>query len=331
MSPLSRRHLAGLVVAVALAGLALAAPWAASAQQYPARAVNLIVMAPAGGPTDVAARILAGIAEKSLGQPIVIVNKVGAGGQVGWTELARSKPDGYTIGFLIMPGTNTVILDPERQAIFDESSFVLVVNHVLDPGTIWVRADSPYKTFQDVIDAAKKAPGTIRAATTGILSDDHLNILITEEATGAKFRIVHLEGAANQLKETLGGNIDVSFDNVGSVVKPMKAGQIRVLAVTDPERSKFLPDIPTTKELGFPAIVSSSTRGIAAPKGTPPAIVAKLAEVLKKAMEDPEHIKRLDEQGLGIRAMVGAEFESYWKDQHERARKYTDWAKKRPQ
>lgn len=303
----------------------------AAAQDYPVRPINLIVMATAGGPTDVAARILGGIAEKIIKQPIVIVNKVGAGGQVGWTELARSKPDGYTIGFIIMPGTNTVILDPERQAIFNENSFAHIVNHVLDPGVIWVDAKSPHKTLADLFAAAKAAPGTMRAATTGILSDDHLNILITEEAAGVKFRIVHLDGASNQLKETLGGNVDVSFDNVGSVVKPLKAGQIRVLAITDPERSKFLPDIPTTKELGFPAIISSSTRGIAAPKGTPEAIVKKLGEVFKQAMDDPEHQRRMEEQGLGVKPMLAAEFAAFWKEQHERARKYTDWAKKRPQ
>ncbi len=303
----------------------------ASAQDYPSRPINLIVMATAGGPTDIAARILGGIAEKLIGQPIVIVNKVGAGGQVGWTELARAKPDGYTIGFIIMPGTNTVILDPERQAIFNETSFVHIVNHVLDPGVIWVDAKSPHKTLKDLVTAAKAAPGTLRAATTGILSDDHLNILITEEAADVKFRIVHLDGAANQLKETLGGNIDVSFDNVGSVVKPLKSGQIRVLAITDPERSKFLPDVPTTKELGYPAIVSSSTRGLAAPKGTPDAVVKKLGDVLKKAMDDPEHVKKMEEQGLGIKPMLAAEFAAFWNEQHERARKYTDWAKKRPQ
>lgn len=328
---ISRRRLAAAMAATALALAALPAPAPAVAQDWPTRPVNLIVMAPAGGPTDVAARILASIAEKELGRSLVIVNKVGAGGQVGWTELVRSKPDGYTIGFIIMPGTNTVILDPERQAIFNESSFAHIVNHVLDPGVIWVRADSPHKTLKDVLEAAKKAPGTLKAATTGILSDDHLNILITEEATGAKFRIVHLEGAANQLKETLGGNVDVSFDNVGSVVKPMKSGQVRVLAVTDKQRSKFMPDVPTTAELGFPTIVSSSTRGIVAPKGTPEPILKRLESILSKAMADPEHVKRLDEQGIAVRAMPAAEFAAYWKEQHEIARKYTDWAKKRPQ
>ena len=260
-------------------GLISAAAGAATAQTYPDRPINLIVAAPAGGLTDVGARVVASIAERDLKQPVVIVNKAGAGGQVGWTELARAKPDGYTIGFIVMPGTNTVIIDPERQALIQEDSYSPIVNQVLDPGIVWVRADSPYKTFKDLLEAAKKSPGTIRAATTGILGDDHLNILMTEEAApGTKFRIVHLEGSITQLKEILAGNIDVAFDNVGSVVKPLKAGQVRALAVTDRTRSKFVPDVPTTAELGYPNIVSSSTRGIVAPKGTPAPIIERLSQ-----------------------------------------------------
>ncbi len=152
------------------ATLALAAlTGTASAQQFPDKPIQLMVAFPAGGSTDVAARIVAAIAEKALGQSIVVVNKGGAGGQIGWTELVRQKPDGYYIGFINLPATNTVILDPERKAIFTEKDFTPIINQVLDPGVIWVRADSPYKTVQDLIDAAKKSPGTIRAATTGIL------------------------------------------------------------------------------------------------------------------------------------------------------------------
>ncbi|MGE0699977.1 MAG: Bug family tripartite tricarboxylate transporter substrate binding protein [Hyphomicrobiaceae bacterium] len=314
------------------AGLAAAlATGPARAQAYPSRAINLIVMAPAGGSTDVGARIVATIAEKLAGQPIVVVNKSGAGGQVGWTELARSKPDGYTIGFVVLPGMNTVVLDPERKATFTEDSFIPVANQVLDPGVLWVKADSPYKTFADLMAAAKAKPHTVKAATTGILSDDHLNILMTEEANpGAFFRLVHLDGNAAQLKETLAGNVDVAFDNVGGAIKPVKAGQARALAVTDTVRSKFLPDVPTTVELGFPTIISSSTRGITAPKGTPPEIVKTIAGILAKAMADPEHNKRLEDQGLTVRVMVGDEYAKYYKEAHEKARKYVAWAKQRP-
>jgi tripartite-type tricarboxylate transporter receptor subunit TctC len=304
----------------------------ASAQQFPDKPIQLMVAFPAGGSTDVAARIVAAIAEKALGQSIVVVNKGGAGGQIGWTELVRQKPDGYYIGFINLPATNTVILDPERKAIFTERDFTPIINQVLDPGVIWVRADSPYKTVQDLIDAAKKSPGTIRAATTGILSDDHLAILMTEEAApGANFRLVHLDGGAAQFKEIMSGNIDVAFDNVGSIVKRVQSGEVRALAVMDDVRSKFLPDVPTMKELGYSTVISSSTRGIAGPKGMPAPIVDKLRDVLHKAMADPEHVKKLEDQGIAIKIMVGDEYDKYFADTHAKAKKYTEWAKSRPQ
>ena len=312
-------------------GLAISAS-TALAQSFPDKPINLMVAFPPGGSTDIGARIAAGIAEKIIGQPIVVVNKGGAGGQVGWTELARAKPDGYYIGFINLPATNTAYLDKDRQAIFDEKSFTPIINQVLDPGVIWVAAASPFKSLKDLIDAAKAKPGEIKAATTGILSDDHLAILMVEEAEpGAKFRVVHLAGGAPMLKETLGGNIDVSFDNVGSIVTQVKAGQVRALAVMDTERSKFFPDVPTTKELGYPKVISSSTRGIAGPKGMDPKVVGKLAEVFKKAMEDEEHQKKMEEVGLAVKIMTGDDYKKYYDEIHETAKKYTEWAKGRPQ
>jgi tripartite-type tricarboxylate transporter receptor subunit TctC len=312
--------------------LALSTPGAVAQQDYPSRPVQLMVAYPAGGSTDVAARIVAAIAEKELGQPIVVVNKGGAGGQVGWTELVRQKPDGYYIGFINLPATNTVILDPERKAIFTEKDFTPIINQVLDPGVIWVRADSPYKTVQDLIDAAKKSPNTIRTATTGILSDDHLAILMTEEAApGAVFRLVHLEGGAAQFKEIMAGNIDAAFDNVGSITTRVRSGEVRALAVLDDLRSKFLPDVPTMKEVGYPTVMSNSTRGIAGPKDMPAPIVNKLREVLKKAMENPEHVKKLEDQGIAIKIMVGEDYAKYFVETHGKAKKYTEWAKNRPQ
>jgi len=319
------------IAAALAASLAAGAATLAYAQSFPSRPINLIVAFPAGGSTDIGARIVASIAEKAMKQPIVVVNKEGAGGQIGWTELARAKADGYTIGYVNLPATHTVVLDPARKAIYGLDSLVPVINQVLDPGIVWVRADSPFKTFKDLLDAAKEKPGTIRAATTGILSDDHLAILMTEEAfPGASFRIVHLAGGANQLKEVLAGNIDVAFDNVGSVVKQIKAGQLRGLVVLDTQRSKFLPDVPTSVELGYKTIISSSTRGIAVPKGTPADVVKALADAFKTAMADPEHVGKLEEQGLAIKIMTGEEYAKYYRDNYEISRKYVEWAKSRP-
>lgn len=288
----------------------------------------MIVAYPAGGSTDVGARILAAAAEKDLGQPITVVNKGGAGGQLGFTEIARAKPDGYTLGFLNLPGLNTITLDPERKAAFSIDSFIPIVNQVLDPGLIWVKADSPYKTLADLIDAAKKAPGKISACTTGILSDDHLAILMVQEAAKCEFRIVHFDGGAQQLAGVMGGHVDCAFDNVGSVFKRVLSGEVRGLAVTDVERSKFLPNVPCTKELGMTTVISSSTRGVGAPKGTPADVIKIVQTAFLKAIESPEMKQKMDAVGLALKPMVGATYAKYYADTQAQAKKYTDWALK---
>jgi len=319
---LTRRSLVAASAALPFAGDALA-------QDYPRRPVQMIVAFPAGGGTDVGARVLASIAEKDLGQPVLVVNKTGAGGQVGWTEAARARPDGYTLAFINLPGLNTIILDPERKAVFNADSFVPVINQVVDPGIIWVKADSPYRTLGDLLDAARKAPGKVSACTTGILSDDHLAILMMHEAAKVDFRIVHFDGGAQQLTAILGGHVEVAFDNVGGgAVKRMQSGEVRVLAVLDTERSKFMPDVPTAAELGFPSVVSSSSRGVAVPKGTPAAMIKVIETAFAKAMANPEHVKKLEDVGLGIKVMVGEEYAKYYRELHAKSARYTEWALK---
>ncbi len=318
---LRRRTLLAASAAVPFASPAIA-------QNYPRRAVQLVVAFPPGGSTDIGARILASLAEKEFGQPITVVNKGGAGGQIGFTEIARARPDGYTLGFLNLPGVNTIVLDPERKAVFNIDSFIPIVNQVLDPGLIWVKGDSPYKTLADLIDAAKKAPGKISACTTGILSDDHLAILMVNEAAKVDLRVVHFDGGAQQLAGVMGGHVDVAFDNVGSVFKRILSGEIRGLAVTDTERSRFLPNVPTTKELGFGTVISSSTRGVGAPKGTPPEIVKAVEVAFAKAINSAEMKEKMDAVGLALKPMVGAEYAKYYADLHKQAAKYTEWALK---
>jgi len=301
----------------------------AHAQDYPRRSISLIVPTPPGGPTDVGARIVASIVEKDIGQSVVVVNKPGAGSQLGLTELTRARPDGYTIGFVTMPGISTISLDPERKASFTIDSFTLITNQVFDVGAIWVKADSPFRTLADLVQAARKEPNKLTACTTGPLSDDHLAVMMLEEAENIRFRIVHFDGAAQQFTAILGGHVDVAFDNVGSVRKRAMSGEVRVLAVTDKQRSKLMPDVPSTTELGYPTIISSSTRGIAGPKGLPPAIQSYLAAAFRKAMEHPDHMKKMEDVGLEVRVMTDTAYTDYLKDQHAMAIKYIEWAKGR--
>ena len=293
-----------MIIRVLFSILAVAGPlWGASlvgAQtlDYPTKPIILQVPWPAGGSTDMGARIVAAIAEKKMGQPIVVTNRVGAGSQIGLTETARQKPDGYYLGYASLPALNTIILDPERKALFDLNSLVFIINQVIDPGIIWAKGDSPYKTLKDLLDDARKRPGEIRAATTGILGDDHLAILMMEEAAKVNFRIVHFDGGAQVFTAVLGGQVDVAFGNVGDIAAKIKGTPLRVLMIMDPQRSKFMPDVPTTAELGFPKIISSSSRGMFGPTGIPEPILNKIQAVFSEAMKDPEHMDKMDKSGL---------------------------------
>ncbi len=309
-------------------GIGLVFITAAYASAFPTKPVSLLVGYPAGGSTDIGARIVASLAEKEMGQPMVVINKAGAGGQVCWTELARQKPDGYTIGFVNLPALNTVILDPDRKATFNLESFTPIINQVLDPGVIYVKSNGPFKTFKDLIDEVKKRPGEIKAGTTGILGDDHLAILMLEEAAKVKFRIVHFDGDAPQLTALLGGQIDVSFLNVGGITPRVKSGDIKALAVMDAERSKFYPDTPTTVELGYRTVISSSTRGIAGPKGLPEAVVKQFQGIFKKAIGDPDHVSKMDKAGLAIKVMAGEEYAKYTASLHEKLKGLVSAARK---
>jgi tripartite-type tricarboxylate transporter receptor subunit TctC len=315
-------------VVIAVLIFAIGACAFAQSTDYPARPITLQVPWVAGGGTDVGARILAAITEKKIGQSIVVVNKPGAGSQMGLTELARQKADGYYLGFISTPHICTIILDPDRKAAFTLDSFVPVISQVMDPGLIWVKADSPYKTLKDLIEDGKKRPGAVRASTTGIMSDDHLAILMVQNASGARFRIVHFEGGAQQLTATLGGQVDVSFDNVGSVVQRIKGGQVRGLAVMDKERSKFLPEVPTAGELGFPTVISSSTRGVMGPKGIPKPILTRLETAFTEAMKDSGHIEKMETAGLSIKMMVGDNFGKYLQDLFEQCKPLVEEARK---
>ena len=277
------------------------------------KTVSIVVGYPAGGATDIGARVLAPLLEKDLGTPVNVVNKDGAGGQVGLTELVKSKPDGYTLGYTTLPPVITTYLDPRRQTVFDRKSFTPVALHVFDPGTIAVRADSPYKTIKDLLDAAKANPEKITASTTGIGNTPHLMILGTQEQTGARLAIVHFNGNAPAISALLGGHIDVDFDTSGIFLPHVKSGAVRLLGLMDKSRSKFYPDLPTMEEQGYKVNYAAS-RGLSVPAGTPKEVVDILSSAIKRAMDNPEHIRMMEDSGLLVRYMTPEQFSAYWDD-----------------
>jgi len=301
----------------------------AFAQDYPTRPVTLQVPYPAGASTDVGARIVAAIAEKDLGKPMVVINKAGAGGQIGWTELARAKGDGYYLGMINLPHLPSAILDPERKATFKGEDIVPIISQALDPTTVSVRPDSPWNTLKDLIEDCKKKPGQIAAGIVGYLQDDEIGYLQLAEAAGIKMRLVYFDGAALAITALLGKHVDVLFCTVADNYTQWKAGRMRMLVIMDKERSKFYPDMPTTAEVGYPGVISASTRGIAAPKGVPQPIMKKLQDVLQKAMMSKEHLDKLEGAGMPVKIMAGEEFVKYYWDTFKVSQKWVDYVRKK--
>ncbi len=226
----------------------------------------MIVAFPPGGGTDVAARTLARFMSAALGQPIVVNNRAGAGGELGFTDLARARPDGYTIGFINTP--NVVTIPIERRARYRLEDFSLVANVVDDPGAFFVLADSPFRTLADLVAHAKAKPEDVTYGTSGIGSDDHLAALAFERLAGVKLTHVPFAGASAVRNALLGRQITMASLNMGEGFADMQSGAARALGQMAERRWEVAPDTPTFREQGFD-IVEGSMRGVAAPAGVP--------------------------------------------------------------
>ena len=319
---MNRKSIACLVLGLGLVlGLFLTQPLAADKpKDYPTKPVTIQVGFGAGGSSDVGVRILAEALKKVIGQPVLVENKPGAGGQVMWTDFKNNaKPDGYTLALVNIPQLQTVVFDPARKPLFTMKDFQPVANHVQDPGAILVRKESPYKTLEDLLNDAKARPGQVKASTTGIGSDDHLAVLDVQRRANVRFNIIHTQDTPTALTRALGGHIDVDFDNVGGFLPSVKSDLARILAVMMEQRYPDLPDVPTFKERGYD-LVSSSTRGYVFPAGTPMEIVRYMEQSIRKAMDDPEHVKRMADAGLSLKFMGIEEFGKFLDGQNERAK-----------
>lgn len=288
-----------------------AAPAKKTAFPEKGKAISLIVAWPAGGGVDIGARMLAPLLEKELGVPIQIVNKAGASGQVGETELINAKPDGYTIGTTLVPGTITVYLDPVRKAPYSRKNFQPVALHVSEPAVIAVKSDSPYKTAKDLIEAAKAAPEKVKMSSSGIMSPAHLGVLVMEKATGTKFTIAQFEGAAPARIALLGGHVDANVGWGADYLPQVKSGDIRLIGIMDKERSKFYPDVSTMQELGY-NITWASSRGYCLPAGTPQEVVDVLAAAFQKTINSDEHKQKAADAALPLKYMNPSQFGTYW-------------------
>lgn len=276
------------------------------------KTISILVGFAAGGSTDAGARLLAPVMEKELGTPVQVVNKPGAGGQLAFTQLAESKPYGYTLGVTQFPTIQSQYLDPERKAVFGKDSFQPVAMEVVDPGVFAVKADSKFKTLKDLIDAAKANPDQIKLGTAGLGSNTHFAGLLLQREAGIHVLFVHFDGVAPEMAALLGGHVDVYTGSVGDTYSQLKSGQIRVLAVQDRQRNKtFMPDVPTTDEQGVKVYMSSS-RAISGPAKMPAQIVDVLTNSIKKAMQDPDFQKKMAQQGLTLQYMDPEQVSQSW-------------------
>ncbi|SFP95509.1 tripartite tricarboxylate transporter substrate binding protein [Tranquillimonas alkanivorans] len=293
------------ILCVALGSTVLAGP--AIAQEYPERPIDMIVAYSAGGGTDVAARTLVPYIEEHLpgDATINVINRPGAGGEIGFTALANADPDGYTIGFVNLPNLLSIAI--QRETDYELSSFQPVADIVYDPGGFGASADAGFDDLEGLVEYAENKSGPVTYGTTGIGSDDHLAALTFARQAGIEMRHIPFSGAADVRAALLGGQIDLASTNVSELIDYADSGDVVILGQMGEERWSEASDIPTFQEQGFD-VVMGSDRGLAAPAGFPEDALATLQTAVEAAVADPEFQERAQEQRLPLSFMDAEAF-----------------------
>jgi tripartite-type tricarboxylate transporter receptor subunit TctC len=277
-----------LATAILALDLAFASCSLATAQSYPSKPIHIVVPFAPGGITDVIGRALAQRLAEAWGQQVVVENKPGGGtGQVGTDYVAKSAPDGYT---LLVTADATFVTSPHTYSKlpYDPiADFVPITGLGISPQALIVNPSLPVRTVSELVDLAKTKPGEIYYGTFGIGSSGHLNIILLEGMTGTKFTPVHYRGAAPGITDVIGGHIQMMIVSIGLVTQSWQAGSLKVLGFGSTTRLPQYPDVPTIAESGLPGYEAGSWYGLAAPKGTPPEIVAKLNAETQRIFSDP--------------------------------------------
>ncbi|MGG5888410.1 Bug family tripartite tricarboxylate transporter substrate binding protein [Falsiroseomonas sp. HC035] len=284
--PISRRLL--------LATATLATP--ALAQAWPSRPVRLIVPFPPGGLVDVLARSISQRLTERLGQPVVVENRAGAGGNIGADAAAKSAPDGYT---LLASSLGPVAVNQfiYRSMPFDtQTAFAPIVLLASTPKVLCVGATKPWQTVQQVVEAAKARPGVLTGGSAGPGTSLHLALELFKRTTGTEIQHVPYRGASMAITDLIAGQIDLVIDNLPNILGQITGGQVRALAAATPQRLPQLPDVPTMGEAGIDFVFGTAF-GMVAPAGTPDPIIQRLAEEITLALRDPAIGGRLAQQG----------------------------------
>ncbi len=322
-----------LLACVASLGFVVVGCWqvgaaAVTKADYPikGRAITIIVPFAPGGGNDICARVQAPVLEKELGVPVVVVNKPGASTQVGMSQLVQARPDGHTLGLLTLPGAMLAYLDPSRKAVYGRKDFHVVALQSWDPNSISVKTGSPYQSLKDIIEAAKAKPEAIKVGTSGLLSTDHMVLLLLEKIAGVKFAITHFDGGSQSIAALLGGHLDAVVTTASTFLPQLKAGNVKMLGISDREDNKFFPGVKTFSAQGF-KIQYGATRGIVVRSDTPKEVLDVLGAAVKKATDDPGVGKTMNELALTIRYMDAKQAGAFWDELEEQTKPLLDLAK----
>ncbi len=277
----------------------------------PNRPVSIVVAWAAGGTNDVAARVMAPFLEKELGQSGQIVNKAGGGGQTGFTDISVAKPDGLTLGLMVLPPAINIYMNPEVKPLFNRESFIPISVFALEPMITGVKTESPYKTGKDLMEAAKANPEKIRFASTGISATTHMQVLALQKTGGVKFARVQFDGDSQAVTALLGDHVDVASVSPAGMLSQVKAGTIRVLGYTSKDQLKLYPDVKGWPLQGYDVDIPVS-RGIVLPKGAPQEIVDAYKAAMAKVSANEEFKKKAEEAGLGLNYMDQAAYNKHW-------------------
>lgn len=271
----------------------------AMAQPYPSRAVTMIAPFPAGGPLDTIARIISEPMRLALGQPIVIENVAGAGGNIGTGRVARAVPDGYTIG---MGQWSTHVVNPITYSLpYDVlSDFEPIALLTITPQLIIARKDFPAKDVKELVAWLKSNPGKATAATVGAAGGAQVATIYFQQTVGTSFQFVPYKGGGPAVQDMMTGRVDLMLDQAANALGPVQSGSIRAYAVMAPKRWAPLPDVPALDEAGIPGLHVSYWHALWAPKGTPKDVIARLNVAAKAALADPVVKVRLTAVGHDI-------------------------------
>jgi tripartite-type tricarboxylate transporter receptor subunit TctC len=283
---------------IATTALLCGAAWTAQAQgAYPNQPIKVVVPFPPGGGTDVVTRLLVDKVRTSTGWTLVVDNRAGAGGNIGMDAVAKSKPDGYTIG---VGQTANLAINPSlypKMPYDATKDFVPVALVAGQPVVLVVNASAPYKTLAELVAAAKKKPSTLTMASAGNGTVGHLTGEVFAKQASVKVNHIPYKGAGPAATDLLGGQVDFYFATPQTVVSFVKAGKLRALAVSSSKRLQALPDVPTVAESGYKGFDTSDWKMVVAPAGTPPDVVKRLHDEVEKAMSKPETLAQLLAEG----------------------------------